>query len=187
MAKRKKVAGWKEKKVYTVLAPENFDSQEIGTSVADDPQKLIGRTLNVTVGELMNERSKNYLNMIFEIADVKGDKAYTRFKSFFIPTGYLRSKVRKKTKKIDVKTTIDLSNCKVYINLMVLSRYKVSEVQRADIKKLVAELMLEYKVVTLEDFLHKVLFGKLGTDIYKKTKVVCPIMRVELYKIEALY
>jgi len=37
------------------------------------------------LGELTNDRSKNYLNIIFEIFEVKGDKANTRFKKFFIP------------------------------------------------------------------------------------------------------
>jgi len=32
----KKAAGWKDKKLYTLVAPENFESQEIGTTLADN-------------------------------------------------------------------------------------------------------------------------------------------------------
>ncbi|MBU0762296.1 MAG: hypothetical protein KKD39_04670 [Candidatus Altiarchaeota archaeon] len=183
---KKKAGGWKEKKIYTVLAPENFERQEIGTSIADEPGKLMGRTVNVTLGELMSDRSKNYLNMIFEIFEVKGDKAGTRFKKFYIPTGYLRSKVRKKTKKIDYKGAVVLADEKVQLRLMVLSRYKVSEIQRSDIKKLLKEVFDECAKDSLDNFLHKVLFGKLGTEVYKKVKVVCPIMRVEAYQVEVI-
>jgi small subunit ribosomal protein S3Ae len=182
----KKAAGWKEKKLYALIAPENFESQEIGTTVSSTPDNLVGRAFNVTLGELIKDRSKNYMNLVFEISDVNGDRANTRFKNFFIPTGYLRSKVRKKTKKIDYSSEVRLNDVRVDVKLMVLSRHKVSEEQRSEIKALLKEFFGELEKDSLNDFLHKVFFGKLGTEVYKKTKTVCPIMRVEIYRIEAL-
>ena len=183
---KKVVSIWKTKKPYTLLAPENFERQEIGSTVASDEKHLIGRTVNVTLGQLTNDRSKNYLNLIFEVYDIKGDKALTRFKNFYIPVGYLRSKVRKKTKKVDTITILQIGEQKVRVKIMALSRYKISDVQRRNIKTKVAEVLTEHAGDNLDKLVQQTLFGKVGTEIYKKIKAVCPITRVEVHEIDVL-
>ena len=184
MASKKTVSSWRNKLVYSILAPDNFDKQEIGSTISSDPKKLIGRTVNVTLGGLTNERSKNYLNLVFEIYDVKTDKAFTKFKKFFIPVGYLRSKVRKRTKKIDYMGKISVGGKKLRVKVMVLSRHKVSEIQERQIKEQLTEILTEHADETVEKFVHQTLFGKIGTEIYKKIRSVCPILRVEIHQIE---
>lgn len=186
MAKRKKVTSWKSKKVYSIISPELFESKEIGTTIADDPKKLLGRTVNVTVGELTKDRSKNYLNLVFEIHDVKSDKAHTRFKKFFIPVGYLRSKVRKKTKKIDYFSDIKLGKENVRVKIMALSRHKVSDIQKTQIKDAIDQVVKSHNKDSVEKMAQKILYGKTGTEIYKSIKQICPIMRVEVHQLEVL-
>ena len=183
---QKTVTSWKNKKVFQIVAPENFDSQEIGETVASDTSLLAGRTINVSLGELTNDRSKNYMNIIFEVFEVNGNKVQTRFKRFFIPTGFLRSKVRKRTTKIDFQRQFNIDDKKVKAKIMALSRYKVSEVQRAQIKAGIRGVIDEHMRLGLEKFVQEALFGKLGTDIYKRIKSTCPILRVEVYSIEVL-
>jgi len=180
----KTVTSWKNKKVYQILAPENFEFQEIGETISSDPANLKGRTINVSLGELTSDRSKNYMNLIFEITDVNGDKAQTRFKKFFIPTGYLRSKVRKRTSKVDYMRDIRVGERKVRVKIMILSRHKISAVQTASLKAGVQRVLDEFAKDGVDKFVQQTLFGKLGTEIYKRIKSVCPIMRVEVYTLE---
>jgi small subunit ribosomal protein S3Ae len=182
----KTVTSWKNKKIYTITAPDNFDYQEVGETLASEPDKLIGRTINISLGELMGDRSKNYMNLVFEVADVKGDKAHTKFKKFFIPEGYLRSKVRKRTQKIDYMKDILFGERKVRVKIMVLSRHRISDVQETQIKERIAAVLSEHSNIEADKFVQQTLFGKLGTEIYKRIKTVCPIMRVEVYEIDIL-
>jgi small subunit ribosomal protein S3Ae len=182
----KTITTWKGKKVYQIVAPENFDYKEIGETVASDPDRLKGRTVNSSLGELMEDRGKNYMNLVFEIFDVKGDKAHTKFKRYFIPTGYLRSKVRKRTFKLDYRKDIDFGSRKLNVRIMVLSRHKVSQEQSSEIKAKMAQVLAEHSNVDADKFIQQTLFGKLGTDIYKRIKTVCPIMRVEVYGINTI-
>ena len=182
----KTVTSWKSKKIYAIVAPENFDYQEVGETLASEPDKLIGRTVNISLGELMGDRSKNYMNLLFEVSEVKGDKAHTKFKKFFIPEGYLRSKVRKRTDKIDYQKDIGFGEKKVRVKIMVLSRHRISDVQQVEIKKRIATVLSEHSNVEADKFVQQTLFGKLGTEIYKRIKTVCPILRVEVYEIGIL-
>ena len=184
---KKTVTSWKSKKFYSILAPDNFDNQEIGDTIASDPGKLKGRTVYTSLGALTNDRGKNYMNLVFEVYEVKGDVAHTRFKKFFIPVGYLRSKVRKRTTKIDYLTDIVVGGEKVRVKIMVLSRHKISYVQEGDIKSRMAKSLEKHTSSKPEKLLQHALFGKLGTEIYKEIKTVCPIMRVEVYQIEVMH
>jgi len=183
---KKTVTPWKSKKVYLIIAPEIFDHQEIGETLTSDPEKLKGRTVCVSLGELVDDRSKNYLNMVFDIHEVNGDKAHTRFKKFFIPSGYLRSKVRKRTTKVDYLSDITVGGNKMRVKIMVLSHHNISVVQKTDIKAKIAEVVGEYTSGKPEKLIQQTLFGKLGTEIYKKIKTICPIMRVEVYHLEMM-
>ncbi|MFH1055262.1 MAG: hypothetical protein V1744_04110 [Candidatus Altiarchaeota archaeon] len=180
----KTVTSWKNKKIYTILSPESFEYQEVGETLASDPALLKGRTVNVSLGELMSDRSKNYMNLVFEITEVKGDKANTRLKRFFIPVGYLRSKVRKRTTKIDYLKDFISDGKKMRVKIMVLSRHNVSAVQKAEIKASLQTVLDEHISAGVDKFVQGTLFGKLGTDIYKRIKAICPIMRVEVYEME---
>jgi small subunit ribosomal protein S3Ae len=186
MTRKKTVTSWKSKKIYQVLAPENFDKKEVGETLADDASKLMGRTIKTSLGEIAGDRSKNYLNLIFEVDDVKGDKALTKFREFFIPIGYLRSKVRKKTKKLDYSRDITLDGLKARFELMVLSKYDMSESQKIQIKGVIAGIVDEQAKQGIDSMVSQSLYGKLGTEVYKAIKAVCPVTRVEVHHLQIL-
>lgn len=43
---------WKSKVWYPVIAPDMFNRVQIGETLADEPEKLIGRTIEVTLQDL---------------------------------------------------------------------------------------------------------------------------------------
>ncbi|MCX6695750.1 MAG: hypothetical protein NTU61_05595, partial [Candidatus Altiarchaeota archaeon] len=130
---KKTVSTWKQKKLYTILAPENFDSQEIGHTIASEPEKIIGRTVKISLDELTKDRSKQYLIVVFEASDVKGDKVHTKFKKFYISEGYLKSKVRKGSSKVDYMTESSFGGVEVKLKMMILSRHRITTPQRKQI------------------------------------------------------
>ncbi|MFW5918008.1 MAG: 30S ribosomal protein S3ae, partial [Haloferacaceae archaeon] len=48
-----------EKRWYTVLAPEEFGREELGTTPADEPEQVLGRTIETTLGDLRNDAGEN--------------------------------------------------------------------------------------------------------------------------------
>ena len=182
MAKAK-VTGWKQKRPYIIQAPEKFDYQELGTTMASDSKFLPGRTLEVSLGELMSDRAKQHLLISFEVFEVAGDKAKTRFKKFAINQGYLKSKIRKGMDKIDYQTDLALTDAKVRVKVAALSTQHVTSPKKKDIISEIAKVLSRYKNVNLDEFAQQVLFGKIGTDIYSKIKKITPISRVEVLEI----
>ena len=67
-----------EKRWYTVLAPEQFDRAELGTTPAIEPEQVLDRTIETTLGDVM-EGGENNVKLTFQVTDVGSDSAYTEF------------------------------------------------------------------------------------------------------------
>ncbi len=179
----KKVSSWSQKSMYRILAPEDFESQEIGTTMSGDPKNLIGRTVSVSLRDLTGDKSKQHLKVIFEISDVKNNEAHTRFRVFKTDSGYLRSKIRKGMGKIDYINRFNLDNSGVKIKITTLTNQNIQTSQKKDIIARISKILEAHRNSKLNDFAQAVLFGKLGSEIYQGIKTICPVRRVEVEQV----
>lgn len=188
MVSKKKIP-WKQKSMYKIIAPEIFDSGEIGVTMANSPDSLIGRTIDVSLKDLTGDKSKQHLKVLFEIEKVnaEGKKAKTRFKEFYLNPSYIKSKVKKGISKIEYAKNLDLSdNVKAWMNVVLITHSTIQTSKVKDISSITSKILDKYKKSTLNEFLQLALFGKIGTEIYNKVKKVTPIKRVEVERIKIL-
>jgi small subunit ribosomal protein S3Ae len=179
----KEMSSWKQKKEYKILAPENFDSKEVGVTFAGNEESLIGRSVDVSMKELVEDRSKQHLKLVLEITGAKDGKAHTKFKIFRVDAGYLHSKIRRGCSKIDYTTFLNLTDGKVRVKVIAVTQGKAKMSQKKEILSRIAKALVGYQTMTLSDFVQATLFGKLGTDLYHNTKTVSPINRVEIEEV----
>jgi len=183
---QKSVSQWKQKTAYTILAPENFENHVIGQTIVNDPKNLIGRTIEVSLADLTKDKSKQHSKLIFEINDVRGDRAYTKFKKLDTSMGYIRSKIHKGVSKIDYISDLNISGTKVRLKTMILTNHQITKSQGKDIIVVLKKVLNEHRSTKFDQFIQLILFGKLGTEIYHKIKSICPISRVELWQMRIL-
>ncbi len=179
----KKISSWKQKTAYRILAPESFNSKEIGVTLANSPENLVGRGMGISVKDLMDDKSKQHMKIVFEIYRSEGDKAFTRFKAFNISSGYLRSRAQKGTSKVSCIDFIDTDMGRVKIKTMITTHKRTTSTNKASMIKGVSEV-LSGKKRKLDSFVQALLAGKVGTELYKSIKNICPVRRVEIYSIE---
>jgi small subunit ribosomal protein S3Ae len=178
---------WKAKEWYTVLAPKIFGDVKAGETITDDPTKLLGRRVEMTVDELTGKLIKNTnLKLLLEVDEVDHSTAYTRFIGHKIDSDYLRSLARKRSSKIDLNievTTKDGENIRVKSSCFTLK--KASEAQIKQIRKLMEDV-IRGRASSLEfnKYLQEIILGKLSSDIYKVAKKIYPVRRVEITKTE---
>src|SRR3972149_3196112 len=55
-----------------------FEEKLVGETLAVEPRHLIGRTLQISLIELIRDYSKFYIKLNFQIDHVDGQKAYTK-------------------------------------------------------------------------------------------------------------
>jgi small subunit ribosomal protein S3Ae len=185
---RKKAEGWKAKKWYDVVTPEIFGKMSIGSTPTDDPSKLVGRIMDTTLGELTNDMGKQNVKMHFKVNEVSGESAHTRFTGHELTRDYLRSLVKRRTSLVEsniIVTTKD--GFKVHLKPMALTIKRAGSSQIKAIRDIMSATLRERgNELNYEQFIHEVVLGKLASDIYKKSKIIYPLRRVEISKTKIL-
>ena len=175
---------WKEKSWYTIKTPVNFEDKEIGETPAKDASLLIGRGVEVTMRELTGDFSKQYIKLRFEIDNVAGDVANTKFTGHKTTTDYVRSMIRRGTSRIDasaIVTTKDGRKIKLQVLAVTIRRAKSSQQRymRSVIEDLIKETAAEK---TFDELVKIVVNGKLASEIYHNAKKIYPLKRVVIIK-----
>lgn len=175
----------RQKRWYSVLAPEQFDRAELGQSPANEPDQLLERNLETTLGELTNNASENNIKLTFKINDVGSDSAYTEFIKHELTRDYLRSLVRRGASKIDAYVTVlTTDDYRVQVQPVAFTTKKADHSQEHAIRKRMIEMVREAgRERTFEGLVDSVIEGRLSSAIYGEAKTIYPLRRVEIQKL----
>ncbi|HLB69629.1 MAG: 30S ribosomal protein S3ae [Candidatus Methanoperedens sp.] len=181
-----KAEGWKAKQWYNIVAPEMFGKANIGETVADVPEKLVGRVIEVTLGELTNDLSKQNIKLLLKVDSVGGDSAHTKFKGHQLTQDYLRSLVKRQTSNVETNVSVitkDGYTIRVKPSCYTIKRARANQVKA--IRQIMNNVITaRAKELDMEQFVHEIVTGKLAASIYHDVKPVYPLRRVEVRKTE---
>ncbi|WP_276272429.1 30S ribosomal protein S3ae [Haloarcula litorea] len=179
VSKRKQQKRW-----YTVLAPEQFDREELGETPADEPDKVLGRTIETTLGELNNDASENNTKLTFKINEVASDSAYTEFVKHELTRDYLRSLVRRGSSKVEAYITVlTTDDYRVQVQPVAVTTKKADASQEKAIRRTMIDLVEETaRERTFAELIDSVVEGRLSSAIYGEAKEIYPLRRVEIQK-----
>lgn len=189
MARKKvqrKLDRWKSKQWYNIETPEFIGRSNIGVTPADEPEKLVGRVVETTVGELTNDFTKHNTKLKLEINNVVGDTANTRFLGHEITTDYLRSIVKRQTSRIDTNLTVKTKDgYKITVKPICFTVKRARTSQIKAIREIMVDIVQKRaEEVNFEEFVEEAIMGKLSANIYREAKNIYPIRRVEIRKTE---
>jgi small subunit ribosomal protein S3Ae len=181
-----KTEGWKAKQWYNLVAPEMFGKANIGETVADVPEKLIGRVIEITLGELTNDLSKQNIKLILKVESVGGDSAYTKFTGHQLTQDYLRSLIKRSTSNIETNISVltkDGFKVRVKPSCYTIKRARANQVKaiRSIMNSVITSRARE---MDMEQFVQEIVTGKLSASIYHDVKPIYPLRRVEVRKTE---
>ncbi len=181
-----KAEGWKAKSWYNLVAPDMFGKTNIGETVADVPEKLIGRVVEITLGELTNDLSKQNTKLILKIDRIGGDSAYTKYMGHQLTQDYLRSLVKRQTSAVETNisvTTKDGYTLRVKPSCFTIKRARANQVKA--IRSIMNNVITaKAKELDMQQFVQDVVTGKLSASIYHDVKPIYPLRRVEVRKTE---
>lgn len=185
----KKVDAFRAKNWYQVLAPAEFNRANIGETLADEPDKMIGRIMESTLGDITGDWAKQNTKILFRIEEIGGNSAYTSFIGHEMTRDYMRSLVKRRTTKIDaniVVTTKDGYKLRLKPLVFTVKRAKTSQIESIR-KIMVAVIMNRSKELTFNELISDVVNGKVSAEIYKATKNIYPLRRAEIGKSEVVF
>jgi len=179
---------WKLKKWYTVIAPPVFNNAVLGTTPADDPLKLIGRVMEVTLYDLTGDFTQVHVRLYFQIINVEEDKAYTRFKGHELARDYMKSLIRRRSSKIQgIFNVTTKDGYGLRITSVALTAHRCKTSQKKAIRKIMQEIITKRaSEMTFDELIQAMLFGDLAHEIFQEAKKIYPLRKVEIYKSKLL-
>src|SRR3989338_5004185 len=98
---RKKTADkWKKKAWYTIVAPEEFEGKEIGETISEKAEMLLGRVILVNGRDLANQPKKQHIKIKFKVKTTSGNKAHTEAVGHIIKDDFIRRLIRRRSSKV---------------------------------------------------------------------------------------
>jgi small subunit ribosomal protein S3Ae len=173
-----------QKQWYTLIAPEQFGREELGETIAEESDQVLGRTIETTLGDLRDDASENNTKLTFKINEVASDSAYTEFIKHEMTRDYLRSLVRRGSSKIEAYITVlTEDDYRVQIQPVALTTKSADESQEKAIRRTMIDLVEESaRDRTYADLIDSVVEGRLSSAIYNESKTIYPLRRVEIQK-----
>ncbi len=186
--KRKKIDAWKTKELYEIYAPKMFGEVKVGEALSSNPSNLIGRVIETTMREVAGDFAKQHITLRFQVIEVKGNKAYTKFKGQSLSRDYMRSQIRRKTTRVEGVTNVETKDGhRLRVNTIALATGRAQTAQEKLIRKTMLEMVKSAAAnATLEQFVQEVVQGKISAEMYKASNKIYPLKRVEVRKIKLL-
>ncbi len=193
VAKQEKVAiskrdPWALKRWFSVHAPSYLGGVFIAEVPAAESQKLLMRTLEVSLYDLTKDISHLPIKLKFQIHKVDGLQAFTRFKGLELTRDYLRSLVRKGTSKVAAVAEVKTKDGWVMrVTVLAVTTHRIGTAQKSAMRKRMIEtLMKKASEMDIGQFLKEALEGVMAADLFVAGKKIAPLRKVELAKIKVL-
>ena len=180
----RKVEGWKAKGWYKIHVPEVFGKTYIGDTISNDPATVEGRILQTTLGEIIQDYTKQHIKIRVKVTSVTGDAAYTEFVGHELTRDYMRSMVKRRTSRIDTilpVTTKDGKILRITMTCLTLTRANLSQVHA--IRSAMTQFIQSYAAQReFPAFVKEMVSGEVTKELFKLVKPIYPVRRVEIVK-----
>ena len=178
----------KDKKWYTILAPKMFGNVEIGQTSTVDPDLLIGRKIDVSLMNLINDFKKYYMKFRFKIVSVDDGNAHTEFDGSECLSDYVSRTVIRYSRRIDtVQDLVTKDGVKVRVKSLAIIRGRVKSSIKTSVRNAVREIIKdEVEGATLEGLIRGIISDSIKRDVLKEAGKVHPVKTFEIRKTEVL-
>jgi small subunit ribosomal protein S3Ae len=180
----RKVEGWKAKAWYRIHVPEVFGKSYIGDTISSDPATVMGRILQTSLGEIIQDYTKQHIKIRVKVTSVAGDAAYTEFVGHELTRDYMRSMVKRRTSRIDTVlpvTTKDGKILRITMTCLTLTRANLSQVHaiRSTMTKFIESYAAQREFPA---FVKEMVAGEITKELFKLVKPIYPLRRIEIIK-----
>ncbi|MHA1168349.1 MAG: 30S ribosomal protein S3ae [Candidatus Hodarchaeales archaeon] len=182
------------KQLYAISLPDDLEigsaapGSQIGETLASDPDKLIGRILEVPLSDLTNNFSLIYVKLRFQIVDVVGKTCKTKFKGHSYAMDFLRSLVKRRKTRIDsIDNIVTSDGVRIRLTTTAFTTHRAKTSVKYGIRRLITKYIQEKSQnMTSSEFYIYVLKGTLNSELYKLCKQIFPLNHVEVQKSKVL-
>jgi len=173
------------KEWYEIQIPEFLGNMIIGETPAIEPEKLKGRTIEMSLMDLSGDASKYHIKLFFRINEIKGNKALTEYFGHDCTRDFIARIVQKRTTRIDTNEVIKFEDGKMRIKSIAISNKNLSNKLKKEIGKMIRNMIREeLKGMEINKFIKNMILGKIQNKIKREVSKIYPLRFFEFRKTE---
>ncbi len=175
---------WAMKEFFTVVSPKYLGNIEVGQTLANNKDAVIGRVVETTLYDITGDISLIHVKIFLQITSVDGNKAYTIFKGHDLARDYLRSLIRRGTTRIDGRFSISTKDgYKMIVSTIAFTNNRAKTSQEQAVRKIMKEVVYrKASELNFEQFVQEAVLGKVASEIYNEAKKIVPLRKCEVRK-----
>lgn len=178
----------KAKEWYSIIGPKLFGSKELGRAMVTDPEHLVGRKINVSLLELMNNFNKFYVKFTFKVTKVDGTNAYAEFSGSEVLRDYISRMVLKRIRRIDTVQDLETKDKrKIRVKgLAIISKKVKSTIEKIIRSQIKENLKDAVAQADFDDFVMLLTTDELKMKILHEARKIYPVRNFEIRKTEVV-
>ncbi|MGP6238814.1 30S ribosomal protein S3ae [Cuniculiplasma sp. SKW4] len=177
---------WKEKKWFTIMAPNQLGGKEIGMTPGNSGEEIKGRTIEIPISDFTGNFKRSNAKINFKVVECTGMKCSTLFIGHTVNDDYIRRMVRRRKEKIDivldVKTT---DNYTFTLKIVAIIDGKLTSAKRVELRNAIINIVKERtKNMDYFEFARYVMADESINEILTGVKEIYPLKKLEFRKSE---
>ncbi len=182
---------WRSKVWYRVQAPGLFQHAILGETPANEPEQLVGRTLETTLEEASGgtDLAKAHVKLRFQITGVGADQvAQSQFIGHELTSDYVRRLARRKRSKIDLSVEVTTRDAvKMVLKPVAVGEQRLQTRLRAELRHRIREVLVEEAAQrSAVELVREVLGGELTKLLAQGVKPLYPFKKIEIRRSDVL-
>lgn len=171
----------RKKTWFNIVTPKELGNYLIGETTAFEPQQLIGRNVQISLMNILNDPKKQNVQLIFKIKSVSDKNAITEIMKYELIPSYVKRMMRKGRNKIEDSFIIETKDkIKIRIKPFMITRIKTQRSKLSMIRKTIREFITEkVKTQNFIDLINDTISTKLQRELKGKLKKIYPLVICE--------
>jgi small subunit ribosomal protein S3Ae len=177
----------KGKEWFKVFSPKFFGEKLIGETPAMEPEKVIGRIIDISLTDLTSDPSRYYIKLFFKINKLDGNRGQTVFIGHECTRDFISRVVQLRTRRIDTNEVFTLQDTKIRIKTLAVTNAHVTASVSQEIRRMINQTIKDELVeLDTEKFIMAFTSGQIQQVIRDKIKKIYPIRAFEFNKTHIL-
>ncbi|MFC1728128.1 hypothetical protein ACFLZ7_01525 [Nanoarchaeota archaeon] len=176
----------KKKRWFKILASPHFNSRQIGETLAEEPQSLMGRPVSVSMMHLTGEMKRQNITIAFEVTNVRDENAITEIRKYKLNPASIKRFVRKGKDRLDMSFVCETEDGKsVIIKPFLLTLKKTGGAHQTSLRKAaIAAIKERVSKTKYADLFREVITNRLQREVRSKLSKIYPLKTCEIRVLE---
>lgn len=177
---------WKGKEWYEITAPKMFNNKKLGVTPTSDPEELKGRTIEIGLNRLVPNTSKYFYKMKFQINEINGNKANTKFIGHSVSRDIISRMVRRGVRRVDARIETETKDKKkIIVKIISVTLKRVTSSVKNSVRKVISNTVKEtVSKLNFDEFVGKIIKDEFQNQIRSRVSKTYPLRGLEINKTE---